>query len=277
MYFVLCIKCIELRPRSRTMPRRGRALSSRGVAAAPRLASPGRQTPWWERWRPWRPAWCLHFFCTELHVFKVRWWIIEEVAACRIEIEGRWSLCDGKDLAANSSSLLSVSILCKFKPRLSPLMCWVLWLLPKRLHTGASNKSSFTGWSFITIKTTRWLSSDSSGSWWAATAATCCLSRISEYPKSQSTGGFYHSEWSPCTSRSAHEYVEYGSLKKCIDVAHQVPSKVPRSYYDPKPREGLILHTPIPHIILKLNCVIPEETEFRIYLSNMWRMAWPIN
>ena len=91
-------KCIELHPRSRTMPRRGRARSSPEAAAAPRPTSPGPQTlrrrP---SWRPWRPAWCLQFFCTELHVFKVRWWIIEEAAVCRIEIEGRWSLYDGTD------------------------------------------------------------------------------------------------------------------------------------------------------------------------------------
>ena len=51
---------------------------------------------------------------------------------------------------------------------------------------------------------------------------------------------------------------------------------VPRSYYDPVKRVGLILHTPLPHIILKLNCAIREETEFRIYLSNMLRMAYQL-
>ena len=37
------------------------------------------------------------------------------------------------------------------------------------------------------------------GSWWAATVATYCPSRMAQQPKSKSTGGFYHTEWSHCT------------------------------------------------------------------------------
>ena len=49
------------------------------------------------------------------------------------------------------------------------------------------------------MKTSRWLSSDSCGSGWAATVATYCLGRITEHLKSKSTGGFHWRDGSPCT------------------------------------------------------------------------------
>ena len=67
-----------------------------------------------------------------------------------------------------------------------------------------------TGWPFHSCKTSRWLSSDSSGSWWAATVATYCPGRMAEHSNSKSTGGFAQVEWSPCsltTNRfSAYKY-----------------------------------------------------------------------
>ena len=56
---------------------------------------------------------------------------------------------------------------------------------------------SNTGWHVSLRKTSRWLSSDSSGSWWAATVATYCPGRMTEHLKSKSTGGFYQADGSP--------------------------------------------------------------------------------
>ena len=59
-----------------------------------------------------------------------------------------------------------------------------------------------TGWPISLVTKSRWLSSDSSDSWWAATVATYCPGRMAKHPKSKSTGGCYHAEWSPCTQRT---------------------------------------------------------------------------
>ena len=48
-----------------------------------------------------------------------------------------------------------------------------------------------TRWPFRMVKTSRWLSSDSSGSWWAATVATYCPDRMTQLLKPKSTGGFH--------------------------------------------------------------------------------------
>ena len=56
-----------------------------------------------------------------------------------------------------------------------------------------------TGWPMSLMKTSRWLSSDSIGSWWAATIAAYCPGRMAEHLKSKSTGGFHQQDVSPCT------------------------------------------------------------------------------
>ena len=55
-----------------------------------------------------------------------------------------------------------------------------------------------TGWPMSLMKTSSWLSSDSSGSWWAAKVATYCPDRMTELPKPKSTGGFHQRHGSPC-------------------------------------------------------------------------------
>ena len=55
-----------------------------------------------------------------------------------------------------------------------------------------------TGWPISLMKTSRWLSSDSFGSWWAATIAAYCPGRMAEHLKSKSTGGFHQGDGSPC-------------------------------------------------------------------------------
>ena len=59
------------------------------------------------------------------------------------------------------------------------------------------------------VKTSCCLSSDSSGSWWAATVATYCPGRVTEHPKCKSTGGYNHPDCSPCTylARDAEDVV----------------------------------------------------------------------
>ena len=52
------------------------------------------------------------------------------------------------------------------------------------------------------------------GSWWAATVATYCPGRMAEHPEPTSTGGCYHAERSPCSSREvdlAHD--------KCMEAS----------------------------------------------------------
>ena len=56
-----------------------------------------------------------------------------------------------------------------------------------------------TGWPICSVKTSHWPSSSSSGSWWAATVATYCPGRMTEHLKSKPTGGFYHTDGSPCS------------------------------------------------------------------------------
>ena len=53
-----------------------------------------------------------------------------------------------------------------------------------------------TGWPMSLMKTSRWLSSDSIGSWWAATIAAYCPGRMAEHLKSKSMGGFH--QGAPC-------------------------------------------------------------------------------
>ena len=50
------------------------------------------------------------------------------------------------------------------------------------------------------VRTSSSLSFDSSGSWWAVTAAAYCQGRMVVHPKSESTVGFYHPDSSPCIS-----------------------------------------------------------------------------
>lgn len=52
------------------------------------------------------------------------------------------------------------------------------------------------------VKTSRLLSSDTSGSWKPATVATYCPGRTAEHPESQSTEGFNHTDGSPCRKYS---------------------------------------------------------------------------
>ena len=56
-----------------------------------------------------------------------------------------------------------------------------------------------TEWHVSLVKTSRWLSSDSSGSWWAAPVAPYCPGRMAEHPKFKSMGGFHQWDGSPCT------------------------------------------------------------------------------
>ena len=48
-----------------------------------------------------------------------------------------------------------------------------------------------SGWPIWSVKTTRWLSSNSFGSWWAASVATYYPGRMEEHPKSKTTGSFF--------------------------------------------------------------------------------------
>ena len=48
------------------------------------------------------------------------------------------------------------------------------------------------------MKTSCWLSSNTPGSWWAATVAIYCPGMMKEHPKSKSIRGFYHLDVSPC-------------------------------------------------------------------------------
>ena len=50
------------------------------------------------------------------------------------------------------------------------------------------------------VKTSCWLSSNSSGSWWAATVAIYCPGKTKEHSWWKSTGGFYRPDLSPCIS-----------------------------------------------------------------------------
>ena len=57
------------------------------------------------------------------------------------------------------------------------------------------------------MKTSRWLSSDSIGSWWAATIAAYCPGRMTEHLKSKSTGGFHQRHGSPCNDMNLFKVV----------------------------------------------------------------------
>ena len=56
-----------------------------------------------------------------------------------------------------------------------------------------------TGWHICLVKTSHWLISDTSGSWWAATVAASCPGRMAEHPKSKSMGCLSRPNGSPCT------------------------------------------------------------------------------
>ena len=55
-----------------------------------------------------------------------------------------------------------------------------------------------TGWPFCVVTTSSWLGSSTFGKSLAAAVAAYCPGRMAEHPKSKSTGGFNHAEWSPC-------------------------------------------------------------------------------
>ena len=70
----------------------------------------------------------------------------------------------------------------------------------EKSHFNWWNLTSYTGWHNSLMKTCCWHSSDSSGSWWAATVAAYCPGRITEHSKLKSTGGFFWADGSPCIS-----------------------------------------------------------------------------